>query len=265
MNYEKSPQVIEEISTQFEAATAGDSSALQALEILLQTHDLAEMDDEGTLGLMSDYFYNLENAPFSEPLIRVIAENVSNVDNHLDVALVSCPQTPLDVLWTLATQDPNWEWEEGSAAEAVAEHASDAELLRHLAGHKHASVRFAVAANPSTPAEILHELADDSDFSDNRISWDAFDYFYEYLIKHAVVSNPSTAQETLQKFAAGEFNFDPHAYEEPEHRRGLFGAFRAKNVDPVLPPSYQLLSKGRVEEANVVLIRTALARLDGVC
>ena len=78
------------------------------------------------------------------------------------------------------------------------------ELLTKLAAANEAEVRYCVAGNPSTPAEVLEALArDEGNFEQFGDGND----FHDYFVYERALRNPSLPIEALQRLAAHQQDY----------------------------------------------------------
>jgi hypothetical protein len=140
--------------------------------------------------------------------LRVLFENLIPIDQNIEVVFATNPYTPKDLLISLCESD--FDWEEDSTTSAIARNTSDGEILKKLLINADQSTKFSLASNLSIPLELFAILAQDEGFSNHKLYWARFDGLglLDCSVKFAILSNPNTPNEILERFASGEFKFE---------------------------------------------------------
>lgn len=156
------------------------------------------------------------NAITDAKLLQVLFPVLCDLDQNIEIVFATNPHTPADIMEILCNS--TYEWEEDGTTSALARSTSDVEILRKLSKSADPSTRFSVAANIHTPLDILETLASDEGFS-RHMEYMSFDGGWhgqvsielDYIrcsIKYAVIENPTTSVEVLERIAKTERNFD---------------------------------------------------------
>jgi hypothetical protein len=149
-------------------------------------------------------------------ILRELYEVLAKIDENTELIFATNPYTPIDVLEVLA--ESTFDWEEDGTSSTLARNTSNELLLRKLASSPDPSTRYSVAENPKTPADVLHSLAADEEFSEHMLymafdggmsplATDPAEEMVKCSIKFAVIHNPKTPLETISRIASNAQNF----------------------------------------------------------
>jgi len=156
------------------------------------------------------------NAVTDAKILQHLFSVLTSINQDSEIVFATNPHTPADIIEILCNS--TYEWEEEGTTSALARNTSDVEILRKLSKSADPSTRFSVAANIHTPLDILETLATDEGFS-RHMEYMSFDGgwhgqvsielgYIRCSIKYAVIANPTSSVEILERIAKSERNFD---------------------------------------------------------
>jgi hypothetical protein len=182
-----SKQFVDELKTM--TARLGESAIIEICErISIKVNDALLRNEVG------------ENALNSPAFFQKIYETFCIEDNVFQFLLAANSSTPVEILKKLL--DSNYQTEEHSPQQIIALTTSDKKILENLSTSKYNCVRWFVASNPHTPAEILTTLASDPDICDYQFN--NGEDSEEIFIMWAVLMNPSTPLKVIKDIAKGK-------------------------------------------------------------
>jgi len=197
-----SKQFVDELKTM--TARLGESAIIDICErISIKVNDALLRNEVG------------ENALNSPAFFQKIYETFCIEDNVFQFLLAANSSTPVEILKKLL--DSNYQTEEHSPQQIIALTTSDKKILENLSTSKYNCVRWFVASNPHTPAEILTRLASDPDICDYQFN--NGEDSEEIFIMWAVLMNPSTPLKVIKDIAKGKIKItykkfiDIHGFE----------------------------------------------------
>ena len=218
-------QIFDEIVIRLRSARTCNAETLDELRGFLQELDefAAEVDEDAISEVFDDSEDDLSfalndsdwrsdqigpQATRCAELLDLVYTHLAKFNENIEVILATNPFISQELAETLSKS--NFRWEEDGTAQALARNTSDSQILRQLADSQNNSTRYAVAANPNTPSDLLAKMASDVDISDSLwISGKSLESF----IQVAIANNPSTPLTTLNGFTQGEFDFSLQDFE----------------------------------------------------
>lgn len=146
-----------------------------------------------------------ESAITDSQFLDLIYTYIAVHNENVEVVLATNPYISEDLKWKLAKS--TFEWEEDGTRLALARNHSDQKLLAYLASEGNFNVRHQVALNPSTPPEVLENIAHDTAQCNFQMEEYLFGEVTSYkgFARWCVANNPSTDRSTLQKILHHEF------------------------------------------------------------
>lgn len=168
------------------------------------------------------------NAITDDQVLQDLFPVLCALDQNIEIVFATNPHTPSDIIATLCNS--TYEWEEDGTTSALARNTIDVEILRNLSKSSDSSTRFSVAANIHTPLDILETLASDEGFS-RHMEYMSFDGgwngqesieigYIRCSIKYAVIANPTTSVEIIERIAKNERNWNLALNSEIFGRKG---------------------------------------------
>ena len=147
-----------------------------------------------------------EDATTNIESLQLVADYIAKADENVEVVLATNPFISEDLKWHLAESE--FEWEEDGTREALARNQNDPKLLTHLAKIGNTNVRHQVALNHNTPADVLDNLAQDTDQCNFQMEECLFGELTAYrgFARWCVAQNPSTNLSTIKKILNNEFD-----------------------------------------------------------
>jgi hypothetical protein len=215
-------QALEDLNVLLDNACDGDATAIEELESHLKEigtfikdySDKDEMDniyvdiEYEIVELVNDADWREDesgpNAIQNHDVLRLIYKYIAAENENVEVLLACNPHIPEDVLKELMASE--FYWEEDGTQQALARNRKEDWVLRQLAGSDQDGVRYEVALNPHTPAEVLDSLAGDVGQCDWRVGEIKFGETSPYrgFIRWALIQNPGASKEALVKIAEGQ-------------------------------------------------------------
>ena len=158
-----------------------------------------------------------KNANRCPELFELVFKYCCPLNQNIEVVLARNEFIPPSLVKRL--EKSTYGWESEGTTQVLARVTTDSNLLKRLAKSKENSTRYEVAANKSTPPEVLSKLVKDYDISDSF--WYCNNGFPTSLIQYAVISNPSTPKEILHEVISGKYKITTTKF-EAAHGRLVF-------------------------------------------
>ena len=215
-------QALEDLNVLLDNACDGDATAIKELESHLKEIETF-IKDFGDKDEMDNIYVDIEyeivelvndadwredeagpNAIQNHDVLRLIYKYIASENENVEVLLACNPYIPEDVLKELMASE--FYWEEDGTQQALARNRKEDWVLRQLAESDQEGVRYEVALNPHTPAEVLDSLVGDVGQCDWRVEEIKFGETSPYrgYIRWALIQNPNTSKEALVKIAEGQ-------------------------------------------------------------
>lgn len=217
--------VVKELLDLMKKAKTCDKGVLATLEVnlkKLKTHSRAQEIEMGYTEVLLDLeddFAKILNGNKCAELFELVFKYCCPINENIEVVLAGNEFIPLSIVKKL--EKSTYSWESEGTTQTLARITTDSNLLTRLAKSKENSTRYEVAANKSTPPEVLSKLVKDYDISNSF--WYCNNGFPTSLIQYAVISNPSTSEEILHEVISGKYKITTTKF-EAVHGWSLFKA-----------------------------------------